>query len=220
MTQHEGLTPGAEYYHVNYADYARQNSPAKLEFYMGLLHRYVPRGADVYELGVGMGLFFERAAREYRCRGCDVNEYGVAATRKLAPNAELSVGSCETIPSTPPVSAVMAWDVLEHLPDLEAGLRTIFERLPAGGYLIAVVPVYDGPLGWLVEMLDKDPTHVSKWGRHRWLETLQRCRFEVVEWGGIIRRLVGSNYLHFTSPAWLLRPAGSAMYFVAKKPAS
>jgi SAM-dependent methyltransferase len=218
MSQHEGLTPGAEYYEANYADYARQNSPAKLDFYMGLLHRYVPPGADVYELGVGMGLFFERASKEYRCRGCDVNAHGVAATRKLAPNAELSVGSTETIPATPPMNAVVAWDVLEHLPDLEEGLRTIFERLPPGGYLIAVVPVYDGPLGWLVELLDKDPTHVSKWGRHRWLEALQRCRFEVTEWGGIIRRLMGNRYLHFTSPAWLLKPAGSAMYFVARKP--
>jgi len=220
MGQQEELIPGAEYYAANYGDYSRQNSPAKLDFYMGLLRRYVPRGADVYELGVGMGLFFARAAKEYRCRGCDVNEFGVSATRKLVPAAELSVGSCETIPAAPAMSAVMAWDVLEHLPDLEHGLHVIFDRLPAGGYLIAVVPVYDGPLGWLVEMLDKDPTHVSKWGRHKWLETLQRCGFEVAEWGGIIRRLVGERYLHFTSPAWLWRPTGSAIYFVARKPAA
>jgi SAM-dependent methyltransferase len=165
-----------------------------------------------------MGLFFERAAQKFHCRGCDVNQFGVAATSERVAGAALTVGSCETIPTEPPQRAVVAWDVLEHLPDIDKGLATIFERLPAGGYLIAVVPVYDGPLGWLVEMLDKDPTHVSKWGRYRWLETLQRHRFEVVEWGGIIRRLMSGRYLHFTSPGWLLRPAGSAIYFVARKP--
>jgi SAM-dependent methyltransferase len=209
---------GAEYYDVNYPDYARQNSPAKLDFYMELLQRYVPAGANVFELGVGMGLFFERASQKYNCRGCDVNEFGVAATSNRVASAALTVGSCETIPPAPAQRAVVAWDVLEHIPDLDQGLQTIFDRLAPDGYLIAVVPVYDGPLGWLVEMLDKDPTHVSKWGRYKWLETLQRHGFDVVEWGGIIRRLVGERYLHFTGPGWLLRPAGSAIYFVAGKP--
>lgn len=209
--------PGREYYDQHYPDYVRQNSPGKLAFYLSLVRRWTPRGASLFELGVGLGVFLEQAAAEYACSGADINAFGVEETRRRVPAARLTVGSHEQIPTAPAPAAVVAWDVLEHLPDLDAALDTIRARLAPGGVLIAVVPVYDGPLGWLVELLDKDETHVSKWGRGRWLDTLRRHGFEVVEYGGIIRRLVAGRYLHLTGPQWLLRGTGSALYFVARK---
>jgi len=134
------------------------------------------------------------------------------------PAARLEIGSYERIPSTDPPDAVVAWDVLEHLPDLEAGLAAIHRALPRGGVLVAVVPVYDGPLGWLVRRLDHDPTHVSKLGRDDWLTRLSALRYEVVEHGGILRKLVaGRHYVHLVRPQAILRAIGSALYFVARK---
>lgn len=209
---------GSEYYEKNYPDYVRQNSPGKIAFYMDLVRRWVPRGGRLFELGVGLGVFLEAAVRDFEVWGCDINEFGVKETGRRVPGARLSVGSHECLDRVPAPAGVVAWDVLEHVPDLRAALVSIHRHLQPGGVLIAVVPVYDGPLGWLVTALDKDTTHVSKWGRGQWLETLRACGFEVVEWGGIIRRLLGGRwYMHLTRPQGVLRPIGSALYYVARK---
>lgn len=212
------MGPGAEYYAENYADYERQTSPRKLAFYMEIVRTWVPRGSRLHELGTGMGHFLERACEDYLCSGSDVNAHGVVEAQRRAPRATLTEGSCEVIPASPPPQAVVAWDVLEHLPSLDAGLGTIHERLADGGLLIAVVPVYDGPLGRIVEWLDRDPTHVSKLGRRDWLGALERNGFETLAWGGILRRLVGGRwYLHLVWPRPLLRWIGSAVWIVARR---
>jgi SAM-dependent methyltransferase len=206
------------YYAENYPDYAAQNPPRKLAFYRRLLRRYTQPGARLFELGVGLGRFLETVRDEYDCAGCDVNTFGVEQTRKRTGIARLHLGSLETLNAEPAPDVIVSWDVLEHLPDLDGALRTLHAHLASGGYLIGVVPVYDGPLGWLVHLLDKDPTHVTKQSRRFWLRKLKETGFEVAEWGGILRRLAGSYYVHLTAPQPLLRRIGSAIYFVARKP--
>lgn len=209
--------PAEAYYRENYPDYAAQNPARKLAFYRGLLRRHVRPGARLFELGVGLGLFLETVRSEYVCAGCDVNTFGVEQTRRRTGLERLHVGSFETLDGEPAPDVVVAWDVLEHLPDLDHALGAIHTHLAAGGSLIGVVPVYDGPLGWLVHLLDKDPTHVTKQSRRFWLRKLSEAGFQVREWGGILRRLVGSYYVHLTRPQILLRRVGSAVYFVAER---
>ena len=206
---------GAAYYAENYPDYAAQNPARKLAFYRRLLRRHVRPGARLFELGVGLGLFLESVRGEYECAGCDVNAFGLEQTRKRTGLERLYLGSVETLSREPAPDAVVAWDVLEHLPDLDGALRTLRASLAGGGCLIGAVPVYDGPLGWLVRLLDRDPTHVTKESRHFWLRKLKEAGFEVREWGGILRKLAGPYYVHLTWPQSLLRRAGSALYFVA-----
>lgn len=209
---------GEAYYLENYPDYAAQNPARKLAFYRRLLRRHVRPGARLFELGVGLGLFMDAVRGEYDCAGCDINVFGVEQTRRRTGIEGMRVGGVEVLDSEPAPDVVTSWDVLEHLPDLDGALRVIHSRLASGGCLIAVVPVYDGPLGWLVTLLDKDPTHVTKQGRRFWLRKLTGTGFEIREWGGILRKLVGSRYVHLTRPQPVLRRIGSALYFVARKP--
>lgn len=207
-----------DYYASSYQDYARQNPPHKLAFYLKLLGAYLSDGDRIFELGTGMGSFLERASARYQCSGCDINEVGVAATRDRVPGCDVAVGSYELVPASDDLRAVVSWDVLEHLEDLPAALAHIAATLCSGAYLMGVVPVYDGPLGWLVHLLDKDETHVTKRGRGFWLQALAGAGLEVVRWGGINRKLVGKRYVHITRPQTLLRRVGTAMFFVARKP--
>jgi SAM-dependent methyltransferase len=212
------MTSGEDYYRENYSDYERQSSRRKLDFYMQLLRRRVPAGARLHEVGVGEGHFLARATAEYVCSGSEINPYGLREARRRAPEATLYEGSFERIPVDPPPDVVVAWDVLEHIADLDSALDCIRARLAEGGSLAGVVPVYDGPLGWLVRRLDHDPTHLWKWSRHEWADRLRRQRFEIVESGGIIRRLLMKRwYLHATRPTPILRRVGSAFWFVARK---
>ena len=205
------------YYQNNNIDYERQTSDEKLEFYMSLVRKWIPKGQPIFELGVGMGHFLQSASSEYRCGGCDVNRFGVQCARSKLQGLLVEEGSYECIPTNPEQAAIVSWDVLEHLPDLKEGLAAIYSKLPAGGFLIAVVPVYDGPLGWLVRLLDRDPTHVSKLGRWEWLQLLKEHGFQEREYGGILRKLVGTKYIHITGPQAILRYCRNALYFVVQK---
>ncbi len=211
------LATGQEYYSENYANYEAQTPREKLDFYLKLLGRHVPNGRTIFELGVAMGHFLERASLTYNCQGSDINSFGVETAKKKCPTATLAVGSFEQIPTGTDLSAVVSWDVLKHLPDIRMGLSTIYTRLPKGGLLVGVVPIYDGALGWLVRRLDTDPTHVIKVGRGDWHMLLKEQGFEVIESGGILRKLLGQKYFHFTKPQPILRHCCSALYFVAKK---
>ena len=213
------MVPGERYYREQYRDYDRQNSARKIGFYMRLVRRWARPHARVHEIGTGLGAFLAEATREFQCSGSEVNEYGLEMTRRRAGGADLSHGSYERIPHSPGPDVVVAWDVLEHMPDLDRALDCVKTRLPPGGLLMAVVPVYDGPLGPVVRWLDRDPTHVWKWPRSRWIQTLTDHGFELVETGGVVRYLVaGRWYLHLTRPAGLWRQIGSAFWFVARRP--
>ena len=208
---------GKAYYAENYPDYERQNSEKKLKFYMKLLVRWVPAGGRIFELGSGLGLFLEKAATRYDCEACEVNPYGAETSRARVPNVVVHEGSVETLPTDSSPHAVVAWDVLEHISDLDCALAIIHSRLASGGFLIGVVPVYDSPLGWLTRLLDRDPTHVWKLSRHDWLDRVRKHGFEIVDYGGIVRKLIaGRWYVHVTSPKFLLRGCSGAIYFVAR----
>ena len=212
------LMRGQDYYNTNYINYDRQTSLRKVEFYLKLVRKWVPHGNRIFELGVGMGYFLQRASSEFECMGCDINDFGVDAARNRAPNLPIRKGSYECIPCNRSQKAIVSWDVLEHISDLDVALSHIYSSLVFGGFLIGVVPVYDGPLGWLVRLLDHDRTHVWKWSKKQWFHVLERHHFRVVECGGVIRKLLLFRfYVHIIWPKWLLRSVGSALYFVAEK---
>jgi SAM-dependent methyltransferase len=212
------LMRGQDYYNTNYINYDRQTSLRKVEFYLKLVRKWVPHGNRIFELGVGMGYFLQRASSEFECMGCDINDFGVDAARNRAPNLPIRKGSYECIPCNRSQKAIVSWDVLEHISDLDVALSHIYSSLVFGVFLIGVVPVYDGPLGWLVRLLDHDRTHVWKWSKKQWFHVLERHHFRVVECGGVIRKLLLFRfYVHIIWPKWLLRSVGSALYFVAEK---
>jgi SAM-dependent methyltransferase len=209
---------GKIYFEDNYQNYERQSSSKKLHFYLGLLTKWVSQGSQVFEIGVGMGHFLKAAGTQYDFQGCDINKYGLESARKKVPQAKLYAGSYEMIPSDWEPKAIVAWDVLEHIEDLDRALSVIYARLADEGFFIGIVPVYDGPLGGLVRRLDHDPTHVWKLSRHQWHDQLEEHGFVVVETGGVIRRLIMKRwYLHLTHPKGILRKIGSAYYFVSQK---
>ena len=92
--------------------------------------------------------------------------------------------------------AVTAFDTIEHVPDVDAFGESVREQLAPRGSFVFVVPVYDGLSGPVIRRLDRDPTHLHKWPRRRWLQWAAE-RFDIIEWRGIVRYLLpGRYYLH------------------------
>lgn len=199
-----------DYYSTFYRDYERQNPDRKLRHYVdtvrsALADRSHPK---VLDLGCAFGRFLASLDPGWQAFGADVSKHAVAWAREHVGHAEFAVIGESTVPFDERFDAITAWDVLEHIPDLDRAAREIREHLEDHAALVFVVPVYDGPLGSIVRALDADPTHIHKCSRQFWIEWASRT-FDVEDWWGIFRYLVpGGPYLHFPSkPLRAIAPA-------------
>ncbi|MEO6030036.1 MAG: class I SAM-dependent methyltransferase [Candidatus Binatia bacterium] len=197
-------TPGrfdAQYFETHYRNYASQNPPWKLGFYLRALGRHLPvdQPADVLDIGCGLGAWLGHLSRHTRWRlaGTDVSEWAIEDCGAQLPDVKLSVATATDQPyPTGSLDAVTACDVIEHVPDRDAAGAAIARMLRPGGHFMLVVPVYDGLCGPIIRSMDKDPTHVHKLARRDWLTWIEQ-NFTVVEWWGILRYLLpGGLYLH------------------------
>ncbi len=216
-------TNNPSYFEENYIDYNLQNPEHKLDFYKSILDRYLSKSSNVIDFGCGLGAFLRSCDETYNLIGIDPNSEAIKSNRlSLSNNIDLYTGSYESLvniklKNEQQVDAITAWDVLEHVPDLDMCLNTIHSKLSENGYLIIVVPTYDGILGPIVSLLDKDPTHVWKRGYDFWLKKLESKSFRIIDTGGILRKLVFKNYIHITRPKLILKYFRSSIWIVARK---
>ena len=167
------------------------------------------------DIGCSYGLFVKEASAFFECTGMDVNQEVIAIATSRVPTVTFTSGALPIIPCSN-LDVITVLDVLEHVPDPDSALASIRTALRPGGIVLLVVPVYDGPLGWLTRLLDHDPTHLHKCSRRYWLEMVSNHHFEILEWKGFMRKLLlGSWYLHL--PMTHFRGAAPAIAIVLKR---
>ena len=208
---------GKEYYDKAYKDYERQNPPGKMAFYRELVTMAAPPVARpvVLDIGCAFGGFLAGLNEHWSLHGIDRSEYAVSKAREKLPHVRFAVSDVLDIPFQNPFHIITAFDVIEHVGDLERVGQAISSRLTVNGLLIFVVPVYDGPLGPLVRLLDHDTTHIHKESRQFWLTWVSRF-FYVEQWFGIFRYLVPQwGYVHW--PTGVVRRWAPAIAVVARR---
>jgi len=194
---------GPAYFEQQYRNYRRQNPPRKLHFYRELVEaaaagRARPR---ILDLGCAFGLFLSTLGDRWDRFGVDASDYAIDEARRRTPEATFAVAGAGNFPFTGQFDVITAFDVLEHIPDLENVLFRVSRSLVPDGAFIFVVPVYDGPTGPIIRALDRDPTHIHKEARNVWLSRVSE-RFCVTDWQGIYRYLVGGAfYVHVVTRA-------------------
>jgi SAM-dependent methyltransferase len=191
-----------EYFSEVYGgDYDRRNPAYKHRALLSALRLHQP-GGRLLDIGCAYGAFLRVAEAEggYTLSGCDLSRHAVeVATERLeARDVRIRPGGVLDDPFPGEVFDVITmFDVIEHVPDLAAAFASVRGRLAPGGIFAFSVPVYDGPVGVLVEVMDLDPTHVHKIGRHDWVRHAEHHGFRVLRWLGILRTFVaGRFYLH------------------------
>jgi len=196
-------------------DYARRNPPYKWRAFLREVRRFRREGA-LLEAGCGFGLFLREAGTHFDCVGCDVSEYAVRRARAHLPAAvPLFCGSLPALELRRGFDVLAAFDVIEHIADLPRVFENAGRLLRPGGLLVFTVPVYDGPLGWLVDRLDHDETHVHRRGRDFWLEQVPPS-FTVRHYTGVWRYFFfGRFYLNLISR--VCRRWTTAILVVAEK---
>ena len=197
------------------SDYRRRNPPYKWRAFLREVLRF-RRGGALLEAGCGFGLFLREATAHFDCMGCDASEYAVREARAHLPGAvPLFCASLPGLELGRGFDVVAAFDVIEHIADLPPVFDNAARLLRPGGLLVFTVPVYDGPLGWLVDRLDHDETHVHRRGRDFWLQQVPPP-FTVRHYTGVWRYfLFGRFYLNLVSR--LSRRWTTAILVVAEK---
>jgi SAM-dependent methyltransferase len=207
-----------EYFERYYSDYNRQNPPKKMEFYR-MLAEHAADGIKhprILELGCAFGKFLSSLNPEWHRYGLDISEFAIDQARQSVPDAKLSVSNITHIPFKESFDIIVAFDVLEHVPNLEQVVLSVKSKLTPIGYFIFVVPVYDGPTSPLIRFLDRDITHLHKESRDFWLNRT-RLHFQIDDWWGIYRYLFPwGYYLH--KPTRILRRFTPAIAVVARMP--
>jgi SAM-dependent methyltransferase len=128
-----------------------RNHAAALDLFRTRFLPTLPDGYSHLEVGPGHGLFLAHAAADPRCRaatGWDVSAASIAATEAalrafaVARPVMLTVQDVLGAPADPKAfdSAVIS-EVLEHLEDPAAALRTLLASLKPGGRIFVNAPV-------------------------------------------------------------------------------
>jgi len=208
-------------YEQNYFDniysghYYAHNPLYKIVYYLKAIRTLKPHGR-LLDIGCAFGLFLEHARVYYECEGCDVSTYAISVARKRLPDVPFSVSDILSLSLESHYDIICCFDVLEHIPNLDAAAMKIRNLLNDGGFLVLVVPVYDTLVGQLVSLLDKDPTHIHKESRDFWLRKLTDWGFAIKEFHGIFRYSVaGRFYIHFGHP--YLRRFSPAILLASQK---
>lgn len=107
-----------------------------------LIHRTLPVGGSVIDIGCGTGGNLNTLAGDYPCLGLDASAEAIALARARFSGTEFICASIPVeLPSTlgRPRLFLLA-DVLEHLPDDARFLRDLISMLAPGDYLLLTVP--------------------------------------------------------------------------------
>jgi SAM-dependent methyltransferase len=153
---------------------------ARNELIVGLCDRYFPAAKSFLEIGCGTGAVLRAlsAARPWaRLAGSDLHSTGLAIARRRLPAAvELVQMNAQAIPAVAAFDVIGAFDVLEHIVDDEAALRSLRDAAGRDGGVILAVPQHP----WLWSRADEIGHHQRRYRRGELETKLGRNGFEVM----------------------------------------
>ena len=129
------------------------------------------RPKTVLDVGCGRG-FYLKALTLYpfikKIYGVDINKLYIAKAKSLIGDKRviIKIASIESLPfSENTFDCVISSEILEHIPDVDKGLKEINRVLKPGGTLLITVPnnnfpFFWDPLNWILMRLFK--THINK----------------------------------------------------------
>lgn len=173
-----------------YSGYARLEREKRMHFasLINILERFRPPDKSVLEIGCAYGYFLDEAKkRGWRVRGLEFSPYAAAFARDRL-GLDVSVGGIEQITeAAESVGVVVMWDVIEHLPDPTAAVRTAWRILKPQG-LLALSTGDVGSLSARIHgrcwSLMTPPWHLFYFTRRSLRLLMRRSGFSVIWMGG------------------------------------
>jgi len=121
--------------------------------------------ASVIDIGCGYGWLLDYFDLAQRVCGSDISEHAIEVAQKRSPIREFKVADIQNgVAFEDKFDLVLAINVIEHLPNPEAGIKGICEALKPGGITLVHLPTINNVLNkWEYKHLyDSDPTHIYR----------------------------------------------------------
>ncbi|MGH2500530.1 MAG: class I SAM-dependent methyltransferase, partial [Candidatus Limnocylindria bacterium] len=162
--------PGADYYEKSEMYAARDLMVVDwlAWYHRAGLERLPVRAGRLLDVGCGNGAFVAAAQRAgFEASGIDFSEKAIQAGRRRFGLERLYATSIEEFRAKErarPFDVVTAFEVLEHMDDVDRFLEEVLSLLAPGGYLVVSVPNRDRR-PWLLNEGDLPPHHFTRWDR-------------------------------------------------------
>ena len=145
-----------------------------------LAQRYVPAEGAVLEVGAGKAAF-ARLVGERRYLGLEFNDAAIERARSAGISLAKQAIQAHALQHPGLYSAVVSFQVLEHVSDPASFVAACVDALAPGGTLVLAVPDHDGLCGLAQNnILDMPPHHVSHWNERSLRFIAQRHQLELV----------------------------------------
>lgn len=162
-------------------------------YYAALVNRYAPSGdtsRKLYEMGCGLGDLLGLLQDDYTAIGVDLIPEAVEQARLNAPQADISIGDATDFGrfADEELSVVVALHLVEHLPDPQATIATVYAKLAPGGVFLFATPHPEYSLRRFkdrdTDAIGKDKTHINCHVPAQWRMWCEAAGFTVVkQWG-------------------------------------
>jgi len=114
--------------------------PFLYSFWLRKLLKLLPEGSKTLEVGCGYGYFLKWLEKKFSVVGIDISEDAIKEAKKRT-KASLNIGDAEKLPfENSSFSAIVAFDLIEHLNNPEIFLSEVYRILHNYGLLILSTP--------------------------------------------------------------------------------
>jgi SAM-dependent methyltransferase len=130
-----------------YSDYRGAEAVLRREFARSVdfIRRY-RRSGKLLELGCAYGFFLMEAARYFDVAGIELASAAAAHARRAGLNVVQGMADAANLRRIGPVDVIVAFDVIEHLPDPRETLALCREFLNPGGIVVITTGDFGSPL--------------------------------------------------------------------------
>lgn len=152
-----------------------------------LIRRLVARnlsGGRLLEIGCGFGYLLGGFGASWQLHGTDISAHAAVMAQRRLPHAHVVAADIqEGIPFRGQFDALIAVNVMEHLPNPQPAAEAIAEAVRPGGLFVAHLPTISSELArWIyARTYDSDPTHVYRPSGDEFNRLIEQAGFRTIQ---------------------------------------